>query len=329
VDYKRIDLLVNVAKLYYEHGYNQSMIAEKLSLSRPYISKLIAQARDEGIVTIKIRDPSHTETSLERELRQRFALRKAIVVPHSMDKTPLVKVGLACARYLDTIVSGGDVIGVTWGSTMLACAQNAIARQDLLGVTIVQLCGGISNIERSIYASEIPKLFADAFSGTPYIMPLPAIVDDAHVKQSMLSDRAINYVMEYARKANIALFTVGQFGEDNALIHAGYLSGYPLKKLDEAGAVGDICSHFIDESGQICDAELDERTIGLSLEELKKKEYRIAVAVGQKKVRSICGALNGGYLNVIITDEDTAHAVIRRLDESDSANNSQQATIKS
>jgi deoxyribonucleoside regulator len=124
--------------------------------------------------------------------------------------------------------------------------------------------------------------------------------------------------MDYAQKANIAIFTVGQFGEDNALIHAGYLSGFPQKKLDEAGAVGDVCSHFIDERGNLCDTGLDERTIGLSLEDLKKKDYRIAVAIGQKKIRSICGSLNGGYVNVLITDEDTAHGVIARLDKLES-----------
>lgn len=318
MDYKRVDLLVSVARLYYEHNYSQSMIADKLNLSRPYISKLIAQAREEGIVTIQINDPAHTETPLEREIRQRFALRKVIVVPMSMDVTPLAKIGAVCARFLDTIVSSGDIIGVSWGGTMFSCAQNAISRQDLNNIIVVQLCGGTSNIERSIYASEIPKLFADAYSGVPYILPLPAIVDNIHVKQSMLTDRGVNQVMEYGIKSNIALFTLGQFGEDNALIHAGYLSGYPLKKLNKSEAVGDICSHFIDENGQLCDEELDSRTIGISLEELKKKDYRIAVAEGQKKVRSICGALNGGHINVLITDEDTAQSVLKRLDENSS-----------
>jgi len=315
MDYRKIDLLVNVATLYYEHGYNQNQIAEKLDLSRPYISKLLAEARERGIVTIQIHDPAGIETPLERELRQRFALRKVIVVPQSLDQAPLSKIGLACARYVNSIVADGDIVGVTWGSTMYASAQNAIARQDLTDVTVVQLCGGMSNVDRSLYVSEIPKLFADALSGTPYILPLPAIVDDSHVKQSILTDHNIGRVMDYGAQANIALFTLGEYGANSALAHAGYLTECQLEKLDAAGAVGDICCHFIDEYGKLCDPELDARTISLPLEDLKKKDYRIAAAIGLTKVKSLCGALRGGYVNVLISDEDTAAAVLRRLDQ--------------
>ena len=316
-EYKRIELLVNVARLYYEHDYNQSKIAEKLRLSRPYISKLIAQARAEGIVSIQINDPIHAENALERQLRQRFALRKVIVVPQSLDQAPLAKVGIACARYLNTILSDGDTIGVAWGATMFAFAGHAIVRQNNLSdITVVQICGGVSNSDRNIYASEIPKLLADALGGTPYLLPLPAIMDSVQVKESVLTDHSISRVVEYALAANIALFTVGDFGTNNALFHAGYLDEQQLKKLEANGAVGDICSHFIDESGRLCDKDLDGRTISLPLEELKKKDYRIAVAIGKSKVRSICGALNGGHLNVLITNEETATAVLRHLDAS-------------
>ena len=315
MDYRKVDLLVNVAKLYYEHGHTQGMIAKKLNLSRPYISKLIAEARATGIVSIQINDPAQTESPLERNLRQRFSLRRVIALPLANEQAPLFKVGAACARFLNSIVSNGDIIGVAWGSTMFAAAQNAVPRQDLSGVTVVQLCGGISNLERSIYAFEIPKLFADALSGTPYILPLPAILDDLEVKQSVLMDQSIRLVMDYGQRANIALFTLGEFGEQNALAHAGYLSRRNLQKLEKAGAVGDICTHFIDIEGNLCDLELDARTIALPLEELKKKDYRIAAAIGTRKVDSICGALRGGYVNVLITDEDTAAAVAKRLDE--------------
>ena len=317
MDYRKTDLLVNVSKLYYEHGYNQGMIAKKLNLSRPYISKLIAEARASGIVTIQINDPAQTETPLERSLRQRFALRKVIAQPRAREGAPLAKIGMTSARYIDSIIKSGDRIGVAWGNTMFASAQSALARKDLTGITVVQLCGGVSNIERSIYASEIPKLLADALNGTPYILPLPAIVDDIQVKRSVLTDQNIRQVMEFGAASNIALFTLGEFGPNSALAHAGYLSVQQMKKLGEAGAVGDICCHFIDESGDICDRELDARTISLPLEELKKKDYRIAVAIGAGKIGSICGALRSGHVNVLITDEDTAGAVIRRLDELD------------
>ena len=314
-EYKRVSLLVNVARLYYEHDYNQSMIADKLQLSRPYISKLIAQAREEGIVTITINDPIQTETSLERQIRQRFALRKVVVVPKSHNQDNLNKVGVACARYLNSIITDGDTIGVAWGTTMFTCAQLAIQRQDLSDVTVVQLCGGVSNSNHNIYASEIPKLLAEALSGTSYLLPLPAIMNSMQVKDSVLADHSISQAIDYAKQANIALFTLGEFGTNNALAHAGYVDDHQLKQLEAIGAVGDICAHFINEDGELCDKNLDDRTISLPLDEIKKKDYRIAVAIGNQKVRSICGALNGGHLNVLITDEETATTVLKHFDK--------------
>jgi len=313
---KRVDLLVNVARLYYEHNYNQHMISQKLGLSRPYISKLLTQARAEGIVTIQINDRAQTETAPERELRQRFSLRRVIIVPRSLGQSPLSKVGVACGRYINSIICGGDIIGVSWGQTMFACAQSAIQRDDVTNVSVVQVCGGISCIERNIYASEIPKLWATALSGIPYIMPLPAILDNSAMKDAVINDQSIKGVMGVVMRANILLFTVGGgFGANNALVQAGYLDETEMKQLNKAGAVGDICSHIIDEDGKLVSPDLDARTVSLPLDTLKQKDYRIAVAIGKSKVRSICGALNGGYPNVLITDEDTAIAVLHRLDE--------------
>jgi len=313
-EYKRVSLLVNVATLYYEHDYNQSMIAKKLQLSRPYISKLIAQARAEGIVSITINDPIQTETSLERQIRQRFALRKVVVIPKALNQDSLQKVGIACARYLDSIISDGDIIGVAWGTTMFNCAHHVIRREDLSNVTVVQLCGGVSTSNHSIYASEIPELFAEALSGTSYLLPLPAVMNSIHVKNSVLTDHNISRSVDYAKKANIALFTLGEFGANSALVNAGYIDESQQKQLEAVGAVGDIFAHFINDQGELCDKSLDDRTISLPLDEIKKKDYRIAVAIGSQKVRSICGALNGGHLNVLITDEDTATAVLKHFD---------------
>ncbi|MGB8461693.1 MAG: sugar-binding domain-containing protein, partial [Priestia megaterium] len=75
-------------------------------------------------------------------------------------------------------------------------------------------------------------------------------------------------------------------------------------------AVGDICSRFFDKDGQICNESLDERTLGLDLEELKKKEYAILVAGGDQKIDSIYGALQGNFANVLVTDQFTARFLL-------------------
>jgi len=310
---EKTNLLVRIARLYYEHDCSQQMISEKLGLSRPYVSKLINEAKKSGIVEIKIIDPNEAESQIEAELKQRFNLQKAIVIPFLEGTTGNVldKLAAAAARFLNTIISDNDIIGVAWGATLYECSRNVVPREDIKDVTVVQLCGGISKIEKNIYASEIPKKFADAYKGTPYILPLPAIVDSVEVKSAILKDKNISSVLNIAKKSNIAIFTMGTCGYESALARAGYISQREVDELLVKGAVGDICCRIINAEGEICDDALNQRTIGIELNELKEKEYRIGVAIGNSKVRCMYGALRGGYPNVIMTDEATARELLK------------------
>lgn len=112
-DYKRIELLVKVAKLYYENDYSQEMIAKKLGLSRPYISKLLNESKSNGIVKVQVIDPLSIETPLEKNLREHFGLEKVRIVPMSEGIASLSRLGLEAARYLDTILQDGDIIGLS------------------------------------------------------------------------------------------------------------------------------------------------------------------------------------------------------------------------
>ena len=119
--------------------------------------------------------------------------------------------------------------------------------------------------------------------------------------------------MSYGYDSNIALITMGTFGLQSSLYRAGYLSEKEIMALGEKGAVGDICTHVIDAEGNICDPELDERTMSVPLEVIKKKKIRIGVACGQSKVDSIYAAVKAEIINVLIIDEETAGYVLERL----------------
>ena len=313
-DYKKIKLLVQVAKLYYENDYSQEMVAKALNLSRPYISKLLNEAKEVGIVKVQVVDPLSVETSLECKIRERFNLKKVIIVPRGAEGNPLQRVGAEAARYLDSIISSGDIIGTSWGDTLYECSKALISRQDLKDVVSVQLCGGISNLNKTVYAAEIANNFSVALGSSSYLLPLPAVVDNKRMQEMLRNDHNLGKIFQYGSDANIAMFTMGAFGLKSALVHAGYLHHEQIEKLSQQGAVGDICSHIIDIHGNICDKELDERTIAIPLSTIKEKEYRIGVAQGISKVDSICGALNGGIVNVLITNEDTADWVLSRLE---------------
>jgi len=310
-DYKT-DLIVKIAKMYYEHDLSQQDISERLGLSRPYISKLLIEGKKRGIIEIKILDPHEAETSVEAELRQKFNLKKAVVIPsiEGSASSVLHRLGVTTSRYIDTIVSDNDIIGVAWGVTLHEVSKCLIFREDLKNITIVQLAGGISNIEKNTYSNEILKKFADAYRGTPFALPLPAVVDSEQVREAILKDSNIANVLDIGMRSNIAIFTMGVIGHDSALARAEYISHREVDRLLAEGAVGDLCCRFIDINGSICDKSLNSRTIGIELSDLKNKEYRIAIATGQNKVMCMLASLRGGYLNVLITDELNARELL-------------------
>ena len=308
-DIQKTGLLVQVARLYYEHNLSQNDIAKKVNLSRPYISKLLNEAKREGIVKIEIKDPIMTESLIERRMREYFGLKKVIVVPKVEDISPLQQVGEAAARYLNQIIQSGDVIGFSWGETVYECAKALQKREDLKDIIAIQMCGGVSNLKRNVYVSEITKSFSVMLNSAGYMLPFPAIVDNKQVKSVIDKEHTMKEVLKYADKVNIAIVTMGKFNSQCALARVGYLKSEEIERLIEKGAVGDICTHIINRNGEICDADLDARTVAVSYERIKRIDTRIGVAVGESKAESILGALRGGAVNVFITNEVTVEAM--------------------
>jgi len=306
LDKEKIGKVIEAAKLYYLLDYNQNEIAKMLGVSRPTVSRLLQQAKSDGIVQINIMDPTEDVENLGKQLEKRFNLKKAVVasIPQYDDHIIKNYLGEKAAAYLDVIVKDDDIIGVTWGTTIYHVATE-LKQKFVKNVKVVQLKGGVSYAETNTYASETLYLFGKAYNTAPHNLPLPAIVDHVVVKQAMEADRHIRKILELGKQANIALFTMGPIKTDSLLFQLGYFTESDLESL-YGKAVGDICSRFFDKNGEICNESLNERTLGVNLDELRKKEYSILVAGGPNKIDGIYGALKGKYANVLITDQFTA-----------------------
>ncbi|MBW5445074.1 helix-turn-helix domain-containing protein [Cohnella sp. CFH 77786] len=318
MDNDKIKKALEAAKLYYQLDYSQSQIAELLGVSRPTVSRLLQQAKAEGIVRIEIRDPTEDVESLQAALKDKFGLRDAIVANTPTYEDELVKkcIGQAAADYLGEILRDGDTIGASWGSTMYQVARHLKSR-TLKNSFVVQLNGGVSDADVRISPSEIVHRFAQAFHVTPYFMYLPAIVDHTLVKQAMLSDRHIRRVMDMGVQANVAVFTAGAPTPDSVLLGSNYFREDELEAIRARGA-GDICSRYFDENGEICLPELNDRTVGIELADLRGKEHAILVAGGAAKVNAIFGALQGRYGNTLITDQITARELLDKWERRES-----------
>lgn len=295
--------LIEVARLYYEHNFSQLQIARKIGISRPGVSRLLQAARETGIVKIEIIDPDMHGTRLELSVREKFGLKNVIIVPDDANPSQIKKrLGAATVKYLDKLLSQDVILGVSWGSTMQEVAKN-FNRKPVNGMVVVQLNGGVSKAEYDTHASEIAQRIGEKLWATPFLLPLPAIVDNAGLKNAILKDRNIARTLDYARSANIAIYTIGLFNKDSVLVKADYFNQDEVESLQKNNAVADICSRIITKDGRICSEALDSRTIGIELDELRKKEYSIAVAGGKEKLPAVQAGLQSGVFNILITDE--------------------------
>lgn len=308
--HQRDEQALDAAKLYYRDGLSQGEVAERLGVSRPTVSKLLQHAKDREFVVIEIHDPRETSSSLAATLRDRYGLaevRLAHEHPSTADLTR--ELGRLGAMMLEEQVSDGDLVGVTWGETMYAVAR-ALTPQQRRGVEIVQLKGGLSLTKRSTNDFETITLFCRAFDAYARTLPLPVIFDDPRVKDIVERERHIHHILELGREAPTAIFTVGSISPEAMLFNLGHLTDVERDAL-LSRAAGDICSRFFDDEGETCLPELDARTVGIGLEDLRSKRTRILVAGGTAKARALEVALRTGYATHLVTDTATAGLVLQ------------------
>lgn len=309
---KDIRSTLRIAALYYIDGWTHQEIAQRFHVSRQTVGRMLRVARDSGLVEIRIHYPRNLFVELESALERKYGLKECVVVPcepGASAETLKLALGLAGAQYIAQVVKDGDILGLSWGVTLGAVAQY-LEPSSAQGVRVVQLNGGLARGHTVTNASELVRAFSTAFQADSYGLNVPAIVDSTEICHAIYSDSNIRYALDLAHAANVCLFSIGALSHMSVLVEAGYISAEDVAELQAKGVVGDICSRYIDVHGQVADAELNARTIGIALDELRTKQTTVAVAGGMDKLNAIRGALAGRYCNVLITDEIVARALL-------------------
>jgi deoxyribonucleoside regulator len=308
---EELQVLLRIARLYYEDNMTQEEIARELGLSRPTVSRLLAQARQEGIVQISVADPLAEHEESSAHLARAFGLRQAIVVSsEGITAEQVVKrLGLAAARYLRTSLREGEMVGIGWGRTLHAVAK-ALEVEHPLGIQVLPLIGGMGQVSSSLQVNELARRLARAFDGTWSPLYAPAFVEDEVTYQSLCQLPDVAGIVQNWPFLDAALVGIGSFAmhQKRSMLFGDYMQDWLVQELARREAVGDLCGRFFDTHGQQCLVE--PGVIGISLGELRTLDHVVAVAGGEKKAAAILGALRGGYLDVLVTDATAAKAIL-------------------
>ncbi len=311
IDYR---LLLKVSKLYYEQNLTQQDISQKLLLSRPKVSRLLNQAKEVGIAKVNIIPQPGIHIDLEEALEKKFELKEAFVVEvsesHSQNAVSH-EVGAAAAEYFSRAVNDPCVIGISWGTTLQAMVD-AIPPEDHHESHIVQLIGGLGKPESEAHATYILRRLVAQTGAKLSILGMPGIVDNVEVKSAVLTDSHVRDVFDLFKKIDIAFVGIGVPTPESVVMRDGtILTQDELDTLLAKGAVGDICLRYFDSSGNGVRSEINERVIGISLDEIKKIDRVVGVAGGPQKEKVIRAALLGKLVNILVTD----HIIAKKLVE--------------
>lgn len=306
---KRDIQAIEIVKLYYQQGKSQQEIATLMALSRPTVAKLIQHASERGFLEIRINDPRQQHNSLAEQIRQRFALLSVELVAAQDNHLRLLHdMGQAGARVLAQLVNDGDTVAIEWSSSIQAMAQ-ALTPQTRKNVKVVQLRGSDTQMQQGFHEAESMRLVCQAFDAIGETLPLPAVFDNVQTKNLVEQEQHIRRVLESARQSRIAVFTVGALNRESSLFRSGFFTEQEMAQLLQR-SVGSICARFLDDKGRICLPDLNNRTTGIALPDLRHKEQRLLIAGGKERVQAIRVALEYGYANRLVTDEQTAQGLL-------------------
>lgn len=308
---ERERLLSRVAWLYYSANLTQQVIADRLGLNRVRVNKLLGEAREKGIITIQFNMAYCNEFRLEESLCTKYGLKNVILVPTIDDKHELKRaIGQAAANFLDNILTTNDVLATAWGTTVYEVAYRLKPRRKLENLLVTQLMGALSNSPDHPNPPDIAKMISEKYKAGFQPLFAPIIVDNKAIRDALLSDQSIKRMFEIARSATKALVGIGPVDTQSTFVRAGYLKPDYIEILKSHGAIGDIVGRYYDIQGNPVASTVDERAVSLNLSDIRNIDMVIGVAGGQDKAMAILGALKGGLIDVLVTDEATAERVL-------------------
>jgi len=307
-------LLVKAARLYYEQDMSQDQVAAAIGVSRSNISRMLTDARAQGIVQIRIVEHAMRDTALERRLGELLPIRNIRVARSLNTIDEYAAVGALGSEALLERVRPNSTVAVSWGSTLQSMV-NALEPEYLPGVHLVPLVGGMTTLSTGSNGDDLIRNMATKLGASFSAMLAPVVVSSAEARDAFIKEPSIAEVLNQAANADIAVVGIGSKRSSSTmdLLHS---AGLPDETYDAitADMAGDMAARIFDSSGQAVDHGWADRIIGLSLDQLRRIPYVIGIAAGSGKALGVIGAVRGGYVSEIVLSSSCALAVIRQLD---------------
>lgn len=307
---------IKAARLYYYNKMTTAAIANELNVSNSTVSRLIKYAKENGVIDIRIIDPTDEPNRLASQIEKKYRIQKVHVVSVSElagEAEWLQRVANYAAKYLNEVFDSNMILGIAWGTTLTAVSKHLL-RKTLYNAQIVQLNGAGNTRTMGIeYASEIIMRFSINFQARAHLFPVPAYFDYCETKQAFWREGSIKRILDLQEQADVLIYSIGAVnaGIPSHVYSGDYLTKTDYKVLDQYAVAGDIATVFFKQDGSFDSIPINRRASGPNLE-LFQRKYGICVVSGLAKVGGLHAALKGKLMSELIVDEPTARKLMEK-----------------
>lgn len=303
--------LVKAARMYFLDGQSQDEVARALGTSRSNVSRMLSAARAQGIVEIRVHDQTARAVELEQALKERYGLAHARVAAFRPGADVAAAAGDLAAQWLDGSLRDGDVLGLSWGTSLQAMVE-AFAVDQPRDVEVVPLVGGLSTLASLTSGEELVRELAGKLGATFRYLHAPGLLRSQSARDALVAEPSVVEVLERAQAADIAMVGIGAvgFGSSKEIIEGLGLDPVEREAFFAEEPVGDACCRFFDAQGRAIGGVVRDRVLAIELDRLRRIRTVIGVATGPEKAPGVLGAIRGELVDGLVTDVGLAHALL-------------------
>ena len=299
------DMAIKIAWKYYNEGLTQTEIANALNLSRMRVIKYLDFAKANNIIQFKINISKISDPELQNKLMKKYNLNDIYIVPSINNN--IDSIAIAAAQYIEDRITTDTMINIGYGEAVSRTLGH-LSISSKFKVAFVSLTGGVK-----FYMPTAIDQSSDYYTNSNYshyIIPSPLFVSNEKLAIQLKQEKSIHKILDMVPHSNLTIIGIGALNERATLVKEGHLNIQDIEIFKSKGAVGDLLNQFYDIDGNVINLELHKRLITTKIHLLKSLNHVVAVAGGIEKKEAILGALKGGYINVLITDETIAYSLL-------------------
>ncbi|MFK4565761.1 sugar-binding transcriptional regulator [Enterococcus sp. UD-01] len=304
--------LLKIATMYYEHGLTQAQIAKQMQISRPVISKILQQAKEQGIVSISINDETAYSVALGLRLEEKYQLKDVLVIPANEQRPReelQQKVSQAASHYLKEQLRPNMKIGLSWGTT-LAYMIDAMPYCSYPSINVYPLVGGISSEHLYFDTNHLVFRLAEKLDSHCQYFYAPALAESRYLAQALNESQLVGKALTDARSVDFAIIGVGNPNQSSTWKRLGYMQTEQLKIIEATQVKGDAVASLFDKKGQTVNNEISERMLGIKVEDLIQIPDVMVIGCGVEKAESIKPLVAAGCCTILAIDQAIAEALL-------------------